>query len=82
MTAEQVKAAFGDDVLLGDFTSWSSEEDGEGDIVGIKVGFTEVTVMEANHPYIIKVGSDVSTFTMGGVLEPDAPALPSSPDLF
>lgn len=66
MTAEQVKAAFGDDVLLGDFTSWSSEEDGSV-VVGIKVGFTEVTAMEANHPYIIKVGSNVSTFTVDGV---------------
>ncbi len=73
MTAEQVKAAFGDDVLLGDFTSWSSEEDGEGDIVGIKVGFTEATAIEANHPYIIKVGSDVSTFTVDGVdITPEA----------
>lgn len=72
MTAEQVKAAFGDDVLLGDFTSWSSEEVDDA-IVGIKVGFTEVTAMEANHPYIIKVGSDVSTFTVDGVdITPDA----------
>jgi len=72
MTAEQVKAAFGDDVLLGNFTSWSSEEDGSV-VVGIKVGFTEVTAMEANHPYIIKVGSNVSTFTVDGVdITPEA----------
>lgn len=67
MSEAQCKAAFGDDVELADFTSWSSEEDGEGDIVAINVGFTPVTAIEANHPYIIKVSSAVTDFTVDGV---------------
>ncbi len=67
MTAEQVKAAFGDDVELADFTSWTPEEDDEGAIVSITVGFTDVAEIEANHPYIIKVSSAISEFTVDGV---------------
>jgi hypothetical protein len=67
MSAAQCKAAFGDDVQLADFTSWSSEEDGEGDIVAINVGFTPVTAIEANHPYIIKVSSAITSFTADAV---------------
>ena len=72
MTAEQVKAAFGEDVELGDFKSWTPEEDDEGAIVGITVGFTDATEIEANHPYIIKVSAAVSEFTVDGVdIEPE-----------
>jgi len=67
MTAEQVKAAFGNDVQLADFSSWNSEEDDEGAIVAINVGFTDVTEMDANHPYIIKVSAKVTEFTVDGV---------------
>lgn len=67
MSAAQCKAAFGDDVQLANFTSWSSEEDGGGNIVAINVGFTPVTAIEANHPYIIKVSSAVTEFTVDGV---------------
>ena len=72
MTEAQVKAAFGEDVKLGDFTSWTPEEDDEGAIVGITVGFTDATEIEANHPYIIKVSAAVSEFTVDGVdIEPE-----------
>ncbi len=72
MTAEQVKAAFGEDVELGDFKSWTPEKDDEGAIVGITVGFTDATEIEANHPYIIKVSAAVSEFTVDGVdIEPE-----------
>ena len=72
MTEAQVKTAFGEDVELADFTSWSSEEDDEGAIVAINVVFTTVSEMEANHPYIIKVSSPVSEFTVDGVdIEPE-----------
>ena len=47
--------------------SWSSEEDGEGDIVAINVGFTDVTAIEANHPYIIKTSSAIVSFDVDGV---------------
>lgn len=67
MDATQVKAAFGDDVELGDFSSWSSEENDGGDIVAITVGFTSVTAIEANHPYIIRVSSAISEFTADNV---------------
>ena len=67
MSEAQCKAAFGDDVQLADFTSWSSEEDGEGDIVAINVGFTPVTAIVANHPYIIKVSSAITSFTADAV---------------
>ena len=67
MSTAQCKAAFGDDVQLANFTSWSSEEDGAGDIVAINVGFTPVTAIEANHPYIIKVSSAIADFTVDGV---------------
>ncbi len=67
MTEAQVKAAFGDDVELADFASWTPEEDDEGAIVSITVGFTDVTEIEANHPYIIKVSSAISEFTVDGV---------------
>lgn len=67
MTEAQVKAAFGSDVQIGDFKSWNSEEDDGGAIVAIKVGFTAVTAIEANHPYIIKVSAPVTEFTVDGV---------------
>ena len=72
MSETQVKEAFGDDVELADFTSWASEEDEEGNIVGISVGFENVSEVEANHPYIIKVASTVEEFTADGVdIEPE-----------
>ena len=71
MTAEQVTAAFGTGVEVKDFTSWSSEEDDvTGDIVSIKIGFTPVTAMAANHPYLIKVANAITTeegFTVDNV---------------
>ena len=67
MTAEQVQSAFGADVLLKDFTSWSSEEDGSGNIISLTIGFTPVTAIEANRPYLIKVSSAISEFTVDGV---------------
>ena len=67
MTAEQVKAAFGNDVQLADFSSWSSEESDEGDIVGIEVGFTSISAIEANHPCLIKTSSAITEFTVDGI---------------
>lgn len=61
MTNAQVKAAFGDDVQLGDFTGCETTTEG-GDITTINVKFATVDAIEANHPYIIKVSSDISEF--------------------
>jgi hypothetical protein len=66
MSAAQVQTAFGENVQLGDFTSWSAEKAGNA-TVGINVGFTAVTAIEANHPYIIKVTDPVTEFTVDGV---------------
>lgn len=61
MTEAQVKSAFGDDVQLGDFNGY--DFDGEA----ITVKFNTATAIEANHPYIIKVGEAITEFTIDGV---------------
>ena len=66
MTEAQVKAAFGDDVLLKDFIGAETTKEGDN-VVGITVKFADVTAIEANHPYLINVSSDVSEFTVDGV---------------
>ncbi|MBR6203291.1 MAG: hypothetical protein IKQ62_09825 [Bacteroidaceae bacterium] len=72
MSEAQVKEAFGEDVELKDFVSWSSEEDGEGDIVSIEVGFDDISEIEANHPCLIRVSEAVNEFTVDGVdIEPE-----------
>lgn len=67
MSEEQVKAAFGNSVRLADFNSWSSEEDNDGDIVHLSIGFADATAIEANHPYVIKVTEAISEFSVTGV---------------
>ena len=67
MSATQVKAAFGDDVQLGDFTSYDTVEDTGENVVGLTVNFNMVTAMEANHPYVIKVSNAISEFTADNV---------------
>jgi len=72
MSAAQVKTAFGNEVQLADFTSWTSETDGKGNTASISMNFTSVDKLEANHPYIIKVTSPVSEFTVNDVdIRPD-----------
>lgn len=63
MTGGQVKAAFGDDVQLGDFNDYDFDEEAGN----ITVMFKDATAIEANHPYIIKVGHEVTEFTVDGV---------------
>lgn len=67
MDATQVKAAFGNDVQLADADSYETTEDG-GDIVGINIKFNNATAIEANHPYIIKVSSAITSFVVDGVV--------------
>ena len=66
MTAEQVTAAFGNDVLLADFTGYEVTKDGD-DVTGITVNFANATSITKNHPYLIKVASTVSSFVADGV---------------
>lgn len=63
MTEAQVKAAFGEDVLLGDFNDYEYVDATDA----IRVNFKTATAIEANHPYIIKVSTPVSEFTADGV---------------
>ena len=71
MDVDQVAKAFGEDVQLAELTGWSSEKDGDA-IVGITVEFETVDEIEANTPYIIKVGAPVSEFTLENVdIDPD-----------
>ena len=67
MSEAQVKAAFGDDVQLGNFTGYEAEEDAAENVVGIKVNFSTASAIEANHPYIIKVSSPITSFNMNGI---------------
>lgn len=70
MTEEQVKAAFGDDVQLSDFDGYEATEDEDECIVGLTVKFKDADItsgMEANHPYLIKVSSDITEFKADGV---------------
>lgn len=61
ISAEKLTAAFGEGVQVKDFSSWSSTMDGTtGNIVGITIGFSSVTAMEANHPYLIKVTNAIT----------------------
>lgn len=72
MTAEQMVAAFGNDVQLADFTSYDIEEDANEDIVGIILNFDDATSIEANHPYLIKISSNISQFEVENVdINPD-----------
>ena len=67
MTEAQVKEAFGNDVLLGDFVGAESEFDEADNVTGIAVSFDEASAIEANHPYVIKVSQPVEEFTLDGV---------------
>ncbi len=69
MTSQQMAEAFGDGVQLADFTGCEATYDNEDDeyASAIKVNFSDVSVIEANHPYIIKVKEPISEFTVDGV---------------
>ncbi len=66
MSEAQAKAAFGNDVQIADFTSCDVTRNTANEVTGIKVNFTNVSAMEANHPYIIKVQDKVSSFYVDG----------------
>jgi len=66
MTEAQVKAAFGEDVEIKDFNGIESTYDGDN-CTAINVKFVSTTAIEANHPYIIKVSSNITEFTADNV---------------
>ena len=67
MTEAQTKEVFGNDVQLAEFLGADSEFDDADNCTGIQVNFSSVSAIEANTPYIIKVSSAVSEFTLDGV---------------
>ena len=72
MTETQVKDVFGESVELADFAGYTTEENDDEDIVGIKVNFNTRSSIEANRPCIIKVDHDMSGFSVSGVtIEPE-----------
>ena len=66
MNAAQIEAAFGKGVQLGEVTGSNPEEDEDGNIVAITVGFKSISAIEANRPFIIKVENAVSEFSVEG----------------
>lgn len=73
MTEEQTKAAFGDDVVLKEFTDYVVEYDADDKVTGITVNFEDVDLTEGfygNYPYLIKVSSDIDEFTVNATVDP------------
>ena len=69
MSSEQVQAAFGENVQLADFTGCdvTYTDETEETVKSINVKFENVTAVEANHPYIIKVENDMTEINADGV---------------
>ena len=67
MTAAQVKAAFGNDVQLGNFCDTESTYDDDENVTAISISFEDATEIEANHPYIIKVSQPITEFSVDNV---------------
>lgn len=72
MSADQIQTAFGDDVTveLADAVSYETTEDDDDNIVSITINFNNVSplAIEANHPYIIRVSSSITSFDVDGVV--------------
>ena len=72
MDASQVKAAFGDDVELAEFTGWSWEEDDDAEMRAITINFTSCSAISENVPLIIKTKEDITSFIVDEVtINPD-----------
>ena len=84
MSEAQTKAAFGDDVEIADFDGCDITRDAADRVTGITVNFTDVAGIEANHPYIIKVHTDIDAFDVSeALIAPTAtPAVERGNDTF
>lgn len=70
MTVDKLKAAFGDDYDLEEFTGYDVEKDGDN-IVKLTLNFTKNTkAAKINTPYIIKTSKDISEFEVSAKLNP------------
>lgn len=71
MSAEKLKAAFGDDYELDYISNCESETDGDGNVTGINVTFTKrTTALQVNRPYIIKISKDITEFEVNAKINP------------
>ncbi len=72
MSAAQIQTAFGENVTveLADAVSYDTTEDDDDNIVSITINFNNVSplAIEANHPYIIRVSSAITSFDVDGVV--------------
>lgn len=66
LTSAQIEDAFGSSAEVADFTGAEAEYE-DDDCISIKIKFSTVTSMLANHPYVIKVPAAMSNFTVEGV---------------
>lgn len=64
MSSVQVGEAFGQDVQIGEFNGCSLSDGSDAGTISIDLNFIEATSLEANHPYIIKVSSDITQFAV------------------
>ena len=70
MSADKLKAAFGDDYDLEEFTGYEVEKEGD-EVVGLTLKFTKNTkAAKINTPYIIKTSRDVSEFEVNAKVNP------------
>lgn len=70
MSADKLKAAFGDDYDLEEFTGYEVEKEGD-EVVGLTLNFTRNTkAAKINTPYIIKTSRDVSEFEVNAKVNP------------
>lgn len=70
MTADQITAAFGVGAQVAElagvtYTQEVIDEDYE--VTAIKINFSAVTEMAAHHPYVVKVTTAISSFTVNNV---------------
>lgn len=66
MDARRINSAFGDDVQIAQFSSFTRSKDGST-VKRIDLQFTDVEEMKANTPYIIKVSKDMTEFYANSV---------------
>lgn len=73
MSADKLKAAFGDDYDLQEFTGYEAEKEGDK-VVGLTLNFTKNTkAAKINTPYIIKTSQDISEFDVNAKVNPGNP---------
>lgn len=77
MSADKLKAAFGDDYDLEEFTGYEAEKDADDKVVGLTLNFTKNTkAAKINTPYIIKTSKDITEFEVNAKVNPGSTTKP------